>query len=101
MFIRSWLDYADTMYDQAYNSAFHDQLQSAQYNSCLTTTGAIRGTSTDKLCQELGLESFKSRHWSRKLCHRYRYNEKSPSYLFKYLISTGFTIPGLAITFLQ
>ena len=83
-FIRSRLDYADIIYDQAYNSAFHDKLESIQYNACLAITGAIRGTSTEKIYQELGLESLKSRRWFRKLCHFYKiFNEKSPSYLFK------------------
>ena len=49
----------------------------------LAITGAIRGTSSEKLYQELGLESLKSRRWFRKLCHFYKIlNEKSPSYLF-------------------
>ena len=47
-FIRSRLDYADIIYDQAYNSAFHDKLESIQYNACLLITSAIRGTSTEK-----------------------------------------------------
>ena len=47
-FVRSRLDYADIIYDQAYNSAFHDKLESIQYNACLAITGAIRGTSTKK-----------------------------------------------------
>ena len=82
-FIRSRLDYADIIYDQAYNSAFHDKLESIQYNACLAVTGAIRGTSTEKIYQELGLESLKSRCWFRKLCHFYNiFNDKSPSYLF-------------------
>ena len=82
-FIRSQLDYADIIYDQAYNSAFHDKLESIQYNACLAITGAIRGTSTEKIYQELGLESLKSRRWFRKLCHFYKiFNDKSPSYLF-------------------
>ena len=82
-FIRSQLDYyADIIYDQAYNSAFHDKLESIQYDACLAITGAIRGTSTEKLCQELGLESLKSRRWFRK--HFYKiFNKKSLSYLFK------------------
>ena len=41
-FIKSQLDYADIIYDQAYNSAFHDKLESIQYNACLAITGAIR-----------------------------------------------------------
>ena len=82
-FIRSRLDYADIIYDQAYNSAFHDKLESIQYNACLAITGAIRGTSTEKIYQELGLESLKSRRWFRKLCHFYKiFNEQSPSHLF-------------------
>ena len=42
-----------------------------------------KGTSTEHLYQELGLESLKSRRWFRKLCHFYKiFNDKSPSYLF-------------------
>ena len=82
-FIRSQLDFADVIYDQACNSSFHEKLESIQYNACLAITGAIRGTSSEKLYQELGLESLKSRRWFRKLCHFYKIlNEKSPSYLF-------------------
>ena len=81
-FIRSQLDFADVIYDQACNSSFHEKLESIQYNACLAITGAIRGTSSEKLYQELGLESLKSRRWFRKLCHFYKIlNEKSSSYL--------------------
>ena len=81
--IRSQLDYAGIIYDQAYNSAFHDKLESIQYNACLAITGATRGTSTEKIYQELGLESLKSRRLFRKLRHFYEiFNEKPPSYLF-------------------
>ena len=49
----------------------------------MAITGAIRGTSTEKIYQELGLESLKSRRWFRKLCYFYKiFNDKSPSYLF-------------------
>ena len=34
-FIRSQLDYGDVMYDQAYNSSFHEKLESLQYNAFL------------------------------------------------------------------
>ena len=60
-FVRSQLDFADVIYNQAYNSSFHERLESLQYNACLEITGAIRGTSSEKLYQELGLESLKSR----------------------------------------
>ena len=82
-FIRSQLYFADVIYDQPCNSSFHEKLESIQCNACLAITGAIRGTSSEKLYQELGLESLKSRRWFRKLCHFYKIlNEKSPSYLF-------------------
>ena len=45
------------IYDQAYNSAFHDKLESVQYNACLAIHDAIRGTSSEKIYQELGLEN--------------------------------------------
>ena len=78
-FVRYRLDYANIIYDQAYNSAFHDKLESIQYNACLAITGAI----TEKIYQELGLESLESRRWFRKPCHFYKiFNDKSPSYLF-------------------
>ena len=82
-FIRIQLDFADIIYDQACNSSIHEKLEPIQYNACLTITGAIRGTSAEKLCQELGLESRKSIRWFRKICHFYKIlNENSPSYLF-------------------
>ena len=37
-FIRSRLDYADIIYDQAYNSTFHNKLESIQYIACLVIT---------------------------------------------------------------
>ena len=82
-FIRSRLDYADIIYDRAYNSAFHDKLESNQYNARLAITGAIRGTSTEQIYQELDLESLKFRQWFRKIYHFHKiFNEKSPSCLF-------------------
>ena len=70
-FARAHLDYGDILYDQAFNISFHDRLESAQYNACLATAGAIRGTSKEKLYQELVLESLRLRRWYRKLCFFY------------------------------
>ena len=53
-FTRSQLDYGDVIYRQAYNSYFHEKLESLQYNACLAITGTIKGTASDKLYQELG-----------------------------------------------
>ena len=62
-FIRPHLDYGDIRYDKAYNSSFHQNLEKIQYNSALAITGAIRGTSKEKLYQELGLEFLEKRRW--------------------------------------
>ena len=67
-FIRPHLDYGDIIYDQAYNVSFHQKLESVQYNSALAITGAIRGTSTEKPYNELGLETPEKRRWYRNLC---------------------------------
>ena len=65
--IRPHLDYGDIIYDQAYNTLFHQNIEYIQYNAALAIIGAARGTSTEKLYQELGLESLQQRHWYRKL----------------------------------
>ena len=64
--MRSHLDYGDILYDQPTNESFTRKIESVQYNAALAITGAIRGTSMDKLYKELGLESLKSRRWVRR-----------------------------------
>ena len=66
-FIRPHLDYGDIIYDKAFNESFHAKLESLQYNATLAITGAIKGSSTEKIYEELGLESLKSRRWYRKM----------------------------------
>ena len=83
-FIRPHLDYGDILYDQAYNMSFHQKLEYIEYNACLGITGAIRGTSKEKLYQEVGLESLQLRRWYRKLGMSYKiFKSESPQYLFK------------------
>ena len=53
-FIRPRLDYGDIIYDWAYNSSFHQNIELTQYNAVLAITGAIRGTSKGKIYKELG-----------------------------------------------
>ena len=43
------LDYGDIIYDQAFNNSFHQKIKSLQYNAALDFTGAIRGTSREKI----------------------------------------------------
>ena len=57
-FARLHLDYGDIIYDKARNGSFHEKLESFQYNVWLANTGAIRGSSREKLYQELGLNIY-------------------------------------------
>ena len=49
-------------------NSFHQKIESLQYNAALAITGAISGTSREKIYQELGLKSLQQRRWYRKLC---------------------------------
>ena len=48
-FIRPHLDYEDIIYDQTYNTLFHQNLESIQCNALLAVTNAVRRTSRDKI----------------------------------------------------
>ena len=83
-FIRPHLDYDDVVYDRAFNESFHQSLDYLRYSAAIEITWAIRGTLSEKLFQELRLETLKSRCWLRKLCLLYKLiKEKSPAYLFQ------------------
>ena len=82
-FIRPHLDYGDFIYDRPNNNSFIENIEALQYNAALAITGAIKGTSRDRLYQELGFESLSSRRWSRRLLTFYKYfTNKSPVYLY-------------------
>ena len=57
------IDYGGIIYDQPQNKSFWDTIESVQYKAALAITGAIQGTSRDKINEELGLESSESRRW--------------------------------------
>ena len=58
-------------------------METIQYNAALAITGAIRGSSREKLYQELGLETLQQRRWYRKLCCFYKIlKSQSPKYLY-------------------
>ena len=58
-----------------------------QYNAALTITGAILGTSRDKIHQESGLELLESRRWYKRLsCMLYEImKEEAPNYLINFV----------------
>ena len=45
------------IYDQIFNMSFQQKIETVQYNAALAITGAIIGSSKEKLYQELGLET--------------------------------------------
>ena len=65
-FIRPHANYGDVIYDQPNQSSLANKVESVQYNRTLAITGAIKGTSIEKLYQELGFESLKVRRWLRR-----------------------------------
>ena len=83
-FVRPHLDYGDAIYDQPNNSCLSDKIETVQYNTALAITGAIRGTTKEKLYQELGLESLKDRRWLRRVSYLYEViSTKLPPYLYE------------------
>ena len=83
LFIRPHLDYGDVVYDQPSNDAFSNKLETVQYNAALAITGAIKGTSCEKLYQELGLEYLQQRRCMRRLCLFYKVvSTKLPAYIY-------------------
>ena len=89
VFIRSHLDYGDIVYDKPDNETFINKIEKAQYDAALAVTGAIRGTSREKLYAELGIESLKFRRWFRKLTCFYKIQSKGLSKYLPQLIPTN------------
>ena len=72
-FVSLHLHYGDIIYEKAYNSSFHQKIEPVRYNTCLTITGALRGTSIEKLYDELSLQSLQLHRWFGKLCNFYKF----------------------------
>ena len=53
--MRADLDYDDLIYDQPRNFRLSDKIETVQYNAALAITGAIWGTSREKLYQGTAL----------------------------------------------
>ena len=74
------------IYDQPHISFFCKKLKSVRYKAVLTITGATQGTSREKIFQELGLESLKSRRWFRRLCCMFKImKNEAPNYLISFM----------------
>ena len=60
-FIRPHLDIGDIAYVHPFNNSFQTKIESIPYNACLTIPCVRRGTSEERLYEELGLESLQHR----------------------------------------
>ena len=58
--LRPLIDYGDIIYVQPQNESFCEKLESVHYKAALAITGAIQGTSREKIYLELGLELLKN-----------------------------------------
>ena len=80
--LRPLLDYGDIIYDQPHNESACEKLESVQYKVTSAITGAIQGTSREKIYQELGLESLRARRWHKDLSYMFKImKEEAPNYL--------------------
>ena len=85
-FIRPHLDHGDILYDKPNNENFWNKTEKVQYGAYLGVTGAIQGTSREKIYDELGLHSLAKRRWQGKVISFYKIkNHLLPDYLYSYL----------------
>ena len=97
--IRLHLDYCDIVYDKPDKEIFINKIEKAQYDAALAVTGAIRGTSREKLYAELGIESLKFRRWFRKLACFYKIQSTElPKYLLQFPLIIILTLWGNLLT---
>ena len=66
-FVKPNLNNADIIYDKPFNESFKTKIEMIQYWEALVITGLIKGTSRDRLYQEIGLESLADRRWFSKI----------------------------------
>ena len=86
--IRPHLDYGDIIYDKPHIDNFVNKMETVQYNAALAITGAIRGTSKERIYRELGIESLADGRWFRRMCSFWKIVKGiSPFYLTNYLPS--------------
>ena len=84
--VRPHLDYGDILYhkyDPEMRQGFTKKLEQVQYSAALAVSGAWKGTSGQRILQELGWETLYQRRWYRRLCHFFNLRQSmSPAYLF-------------------
>ena len=59
-------------YDKSDNENVQNEIEKVQYKACLTITGAIYGTTREKIDEELWLHLLVERRWRSKLIFFYK-----------------------------
>ena len=73
--------------------SFCEKLESVQYEAALAIIGTVQGTSGNKIYEELGIESLKSRRWYRRLsCMFEIIKEEAQNYLINLIPKCNQTI---------
>ena len=78
LYTRPHLDYKDIVYhkfDPNMQLEFAKKLEQVQYSVALAITGALKGTSRQRIYEELGWETLYHRRWYRQLCHFFSLNK--------------------------
>ena len=73
LFIRPYLDYGDILHDKPGNENFQNKLEKVKCRACIAKTGAIQGTSRQKLYDELDQHSLNKKRWHKKLIFLVKY----------------------------
>ena len=82
-FLRRYVDHGNIVYDQFSSDPFFNKLEIFQYNAALAIMGAIKGTSREKVFQELSLEYLQQRRRIRHLSLLYKaVSTKLPAYIY-------------------
>ena len=61
------------IYDQPSKVSFSKKIESVQDNNAPSITGAIKGSSLEKLYQDLGLDYLYQKRWVKRLCLLYKF----------------------------
>ena len=81
-------DCADVIYNQPSNASYSIKIESLQDHKALAITGAIKGSSCQKLYQDLGLEYLYRRRWARRLPLPYKkFSTGQSNYIYDLLQS--------------
>ena len=98
MYVRPHLDFCDVIYhipknESSFDSSFRlsywmEQIERVQYKAALAVTGTWKGTSTNKIYEELGWEPLSDRRWFRRLVQFFKIqNGLTSEYLINHVPS--------------